>query len=285
MLVDGNDVYRPSDRELLKGAIRQIAAQSGIGVIFAGLVDRSELTITEFYGTTTQGLKNLRVNPGEGVGGRALFQTRPVGVNDYFESDRITHQHDEAVRIEGLHAMVALPLVVDGRARGILYASTRERTTFGERVITELSASASLISRELIIRDEVDSRVSILRVVHGTAAESSDRDLLEVVRLAHAELLALARTTDDPELSERILAVTARLEGGGTAQSGAPRLTRRETDVLAQVALGCSYAEVGKRLALQAVTVKSYMQAIMGKLSVHSRTEAVVVARTLRLLP
>lgn len=83
MLVDGNDVYRPSDRELLKGAIRQIAAQSGIGVIFAGLVDRSELTITEFYGTTTQGLKNLRVNPGEGVGGRALFQTRPVGVNDY----------------------------------------------------------------------------------------------------------------------------------------------------------------------------------------------------------
>lgn len=152
-------------------------------------------------------------------------------------------------------------------------------------MITELSASASLISRELIIRDEVDSRVSILRVVHGTAAESSDRDLLEVVRLAHAELLALARTTDDPELSERILAVTARLEGGGTAQSGAPRLTRRETDVLAQVALGCSYAEVGKRLALQAVTVKSYMQAIMGKLSVHSRTEAVVVARTLRLLP
>lgn len=285
MFRDDNDVYRPSDRELLKGAIRQIAAQSGIGVIFAGLVDRSELTITEFYGTTTQGLKNLSVHPGEGVGGRALFQTRPIGVNDYFKSDRITHHHDEAVRIEGLHAMVALPLLVGGRARGILYASTRERIAFGDRIVRELNASASLISQELLIRDEVDSRVAILRVVHGAAAEPSDRDLLEVVRLAHAELLSVARTTDDTALSERILAVTTRLEGGGTAQTGAPRLTRRETDVLAQVALGCSYAEVGKRLALKAVTVKSYMQAIMAKLSVHSRTEAVVVARTLRLLP
>ncbi|WP_426986693.1 response regulator transcription factor [Pseudarthrobacter sp. Y6] len=280
-----NDVYRPSDRDLLRRAIRETAARTRSGVFFAGLVNRTELTITEFFGTTTHGLKNLSVQPGEGVGGRALSQARTIGVADYFDSDSITHHHDEAVRIEGLRTMVALPILVDSRARCILYAATRERTSIGEYVVDELSAGALRISRELAIRDEVDHRVSILRVVHSLAAEPRDRDLLEIVRLAHAELLSVARITDDPELAQRILAVTARLEGSDAAPAGAPRLTRRETDVLAQVALGCSYAEAGKRLSLKAVTVKSYMQSIMTKLDVHGRTEAVVAARGFRLLP
>ncbi|WP_426995698.1 LuxR C-terminal-related transcriptional regulator [Pseudarthrobacter sp. N5] len=284
-----NDVCRPSDRDLLKRAIRETDSRTGTGVFFAGLVNRTELTITEFFGTTTRGLKNLSVQPGEGVGGRALSQARTIGVADYFDSDRITHHHDEAVRIEGLRTMVALPILVDGRARGILYAATRERTSIGEYVVDELSAGALRISRELAIRDEVDHRVSILRMVHSLAAEPRDRDLPETVRLAHAELLSVARITDDPELAQGILAVTARLErsdaGSDGTPGGAPRLTRRETDVLAQVALGCSYAEAGNRLSLKAVTVKSYMQSIMTKLDVHGRTEAVVAARRFRLLP
>ncbi|TFD53987.1 GAF domain-containing protein [Cryobacterium frigoriphilum] len=291
MTEPNDDVYRPSDRELLKGAIRQLAAQTGLGVIFAGLVNHSELVITEFVGTTTQGLKNLNVQPGEGVGGRALRHARPVGVSDYFDSDRITHHHDQAVRIEGLRSMVALPVLVDGRGRSILYAATRDRSPIGERLVTELGIGALQISRELQIRDEVDHRVAILRVVGSLAAEPIDRDLIEVVRLAHAELLSVASITADPALAERILAVTARLVGTASASGSTssttdvPRLTPRETDVLAQVALGCSYAEVGKRLALQSVTVKSYMQAIMAKFNAHSRSEAVLVARRFHLLP
>ncbi|MCO4275975.1 LuxR C-terminal-related transcriptional regulator [Pseudarthrobacter sp. HLT3-5] len=280
-----DDVYRPSDRDLLKRAIRETAARTGNGVFFAGLVNRTDLTITEFFGTMTHGLKNLSVQPGEGIGGRALAQARPIGVADYLDSDRITHHHDEAVRIEGLRAMVAVPILVGGQTRCILYVATRERTSIGEWVVNELSADGSKISRELAFRDEVDHRVSILRVADSVAAEPPDRDLVEAVRLAHAELLSVARITDDPELARRILAVTAQLEGSGAAPAGSPRFTRRETDVLAQVALGCSYAETGKRLSLKAVTVKSYMQSIMAKLNVHSRMEAVVVARRLRLLP
>ncbi|TDW28676.1 LuxR C-terminal-related transcriptional regulator [Cryobacterium psychrophilum] len=278
-------VYRPCDRELLKGALRELAGQSGIGVIFAGLVDRSQLTITEFVGTTTHGLRNLVVQTGEGIGGRALLQARPVGVSDYFNSDRITHQHDRAVRIEGLRAMVALPVLVGGQPRSMLYAATRDSASIGERSIDLLTAGASLISRELLIRDEVDNRVSILRVVDQHATEPLDRDLIEIVRIAHAELLSMARLTTDPALSLRLLAVTQQLVGSSSVPADAPRLTPRESDVLAQVALGCSYAEVGRRLALRPVTVKGYMQTIMSKLHAHSRTEAVQVARRLRLLP
>lgn len=285
MTAANDDVCRPSDRDLLKGAIRQLAAQTGIEVIFAGLVDHGELVITEFVGTTTQGLRNLNVQPGEGVGGRALHQSRAAFVADYFDSHHITHHHDEAVRIEGLHTMVALPVLVAGRGRSILYAATRDRTSFGERTVNELNAGGARIARELQIRDEVDHRVAILKVVGSLAAEPLDRDLIEVVRLAHAELLSVASCTNDPDLAARILAVTARLVGSASAPADVPHLTPRETDVLAQVALGCSYAEVGNRLALQAVTVKGYMQAIMAKLNAHSRTEAVRIARGFRLLP
>lgn len=280
-----DDVYRPSDRDLLKRSIRETAARTGGGVFFAGLVNRTDLTITEFFGTSTHGLKNLKVQPGEGIGGRALAQARPVGVADYLQSDRITHHHDEAVRIEGLRAMAAVPVLVGGQTRCILYAATRGRTPIGDWVVSELSADSAKISRELAIRDEVDQRVAILRVADSVVEEPPDRDLVEAVRLAHAELLSVACMMDDPELARRILAVTAQLAGPGAAPAGSSRFTRRETDVLAQVALGCSYAETGKRLSLKEVTVKSYMQSIMAKLGVHSRMEAVVVARRLRLLP
>ncbi|MFO7690294.1 MAG: LuxR C-terminal-related transcriptional regulator [Cryobacterium sp.] len=279
------DLYRPSDRALLKGAIRQLAGQTGISVIFAGMVTRTELTITEFVGTTTRGLKDLSVQPGEGVGGRALRQARPVGVADYFDSEHITHHHDQAVRIEGLRSMVALPVLLGGQARSMLYAATRDQSSIGDGIIDELTRGAARISRELRIRDEVDHRVAILRVVQGETAAPMDRDLTEVVRMAHAELLSVASTTTDPALAERILAVSKRLLGQDPGVTDAPRLTRRETDVLSQVALGCSYAEVGQRLALKPVTVKSYMQTIMAKLHTHSRAEAVLVARRFQLLP
>jgi DNA-binding CsgD family transcriptional regulator len=63
------------------------------------------------------------------------------------------------------------------------------------------------------------------------------------------------------------------------------RLARRELDVLAQVALGCSYQETAERLGLKAVTVKSYLQNAMAKLSAHNRLEAVSAARRLGLIP
>ena len=74
------------------------------------------------------------------MGGRALSQASTVGVADYFDADSITHHHDDAVRIGGPRTLVALPILVDGRAWCIHYAATRERTSTRECVVTELSA-------------------------------------------------------------------------------------------------------------------------------------------------
>ncbi|WP_222106403.1 LuxR C-terminal-related transcriptional regulator [Catellatospora sichuanensis] len=54
-------------------------------------------------------------------------------------------------------------------------------------------------------------------------------------------------------------------------------LTRREQEVLAQLAQGLSNAAIAHRLMLTEKTVKNHLQHIFAKLGVASRTEAVVV--------
>jgi two-component system nitrate/nitrite response regulator NarL len=58
-------------------------------------------------------------------------------------------------------------------------------------------------------------------------------------------------------------------------------LTARETEVLELVASGLSNKQIGQELEISAHTVKFHVNAILAKLDVHSRTEAVVKAMQL----
>ncbi|MEM7156710.1 MAG: response regulator transcription factor [Myxococcota bacterium] len=58
-------------------------------------------------------------------------------------------------------------------------------------------------------------------------------------------------------------------------------LTARETEVLELVASGLSNRQIAAELGISAHTVKFHVNAILGKLDVHSRTEAVVRAMQL----
>lgn len=276
------NVNRPNDRDLLRALLRRLAAHSPVNVLMAGLVDTGSLTITELVGTSTDSLDHLFVRPGEGVGGGALASGRPTSVPDYISEPSISHQHDEAVRREGLRAIAAVPVLVEGRPRAVLYAATHRDSSLGDVVAEDLLRGSRVIGSELRVRDEVDRRVALLRGSEP-AAEEGDRDAREAIRIAYGDLVALARTTDDEDLAARILQISSELMGEPAVN--APALSPRESDVLSQVALGCTYPEVARRLSLQPGTVKSYMQTVMVKLGAHSRHEAVATARRLHLLP
>ncbi len=57
-----------------------------------------------------------------------------------------------------------------------------------------------------------------------------------------------------------------------------PSLTRRELDVLQQVALGRSNKDIARRLNITEGTAKTHVKSILTKLDAISRTEAVAVA-------
>lgn len=81
-----------------------------------------------------------------------------------------------------------------------------------------------------------------------------------------------------PQLARRLL---SRLESTHVAAPGpetAPeqgRLSRREKEILKNVSIGLTSAEVGERMHISVQTVNSHIKNIYRKLQVHSRTQAI----------
>ena len=90
-----------------------------------------------------------------------------------------------------------------------------------------------------------------------------------------------------PVIARKVLARMRKpvLERGADREAGSlRRLTRRETAILELIARGSSYAKVADALGLSIGTVQTHIKHIYGKLSVHSRGEAVYEARRRGLL-
>lgn len=71
--------------------------------------------------------------------------------------------------------------------------------------------------------------------------------------------------------------------GAGEAESAL--LTRREFSILDSMSRGGSYAKVAEALGLSIGTVQTHIKNIYAKLGVHSRTEAIIEAQRLGLIP
>lgn len=97
-----------------------------------------------------------------------------------------------------------------------------------------------------------------------------------------AEKLAEAiRATQSglPTLSPEVANILIETGHGPLAhQKATGPLTTRERDVLAHMAGGLTNAEIAQRLGVSQYTVKGHVSNILSKLSVNSRTEAVVYA-------
>ncbi len=117
-------------------------------------------------------------------------------------------------------------------------------------------------------------------VVVVTASERSD-DALAVIR-AGARGLVFKRFAIETLMSairavmEGQLWLPPAVQGAVTAQLLEPAgatLTRRERDIVRQVALGLHNSEVAERLGIGEVTVKSHLNNIFQKLGVRDRVE------------
>jgi len=107
----------------------------------------------------------------------------------------------------------------------------------------------------------------------------------------------LRRETDSPGLVAALRAIDQGLivwdpafSGGFSPARGASSgelveaLTRREEEVLQLLAAGLPNKTIAERLAISEHTVKFHVNAVMGKLGAHSRTEAVARAARLGLV-
>jgi DNA-binding CsgD family transcriptional regulator len=269
----------------VRRALAVLQRASRFPLVFGGAVAGEVLRMSTLLGNTTEGLRGLQVTGGRGLGGRALVARRPVAVSDYYASDAISHDFDGVARAEAIRSLAAVPVVVRGSMRAVLYGAVREIGLLGDRSIAALVGAARDLEQELAVGDEIERRMAEVREQSSAAAASQVSSAeREALRRGHAELRAISSTLTDPALRERIDAVCATLVVGPAPVDG-PRLSQRELDVLACVAVGYTNAETAQALAIGPETVKSYLRSAMRKLDVHSRLQAVNAARAAGILP
>ncbi|MEV0603104.1 LuxR C-terminal-related transcriptional regulator [Streptomyces sp. NPDC050315] len=282
----------------VRAALLRLRRASGLPVAFGGLLSGTgRFRITELTGAATTALRGLSVHSGNGLGGKAAARSRPFAVTDYQSSVVISHEYDAAVAAEGLKSVLAVPVVVRRRVRGVLYGALRQPLQLGDRPLSAALEAARELEQALVVQDEAERLLSVAR--QPTAA---DPVMWEEVREAHSALRTLAQQVGDPLLRQEMLAACGRLAAasgearrgpsvapaasGGTRE-GRPTvaLSPREVDVLSCVASGATNIAVAERLGLRPETVKGYLRSAMRKLGVHTRLQAVVAARRAGLLP
>jgi DNA-binding CsgD family transcriptional regulator/GAF domain-containing protein len=271
-----------SDTDLVARAVRELARRTRFPVAFGGLLDDGVVHVTTIVGNRTRSLDGLRVRPERGLGGRAMMELRPRMTSDYGSSQQITHDYDMFVLGEGLRTLLAVPIVVSGRSRGVLYAGAWDETQVVGVTTAPAMQVAQSIADELRIRDEVERRLR----AQGESTEAVTAPQREELRESFTELRRIGAEVDDAALRERIARVERRLvalSGETVTTATAPvttvRLSPRETDVLACAALGETNSGIAAHLGLREGTVKAYMGTAMAKLDASSRHSAVSRAR------
>lgn len=279
-----------SDTQVLAGAVAELVRRTRFPVAFGGFAHDDAIHISSIVGARTRSLEGLVVQASRGLGGRALVEQRPRLALDYRSARSITHDYDRAVLGEGIATLFAVPLIVGGRARGVIYCGSWAESPVGDVVARPAFAVADELASELRIREEVRRRLAFTPPAPAAAASALAPAAREELRETYAELRSIAATVDDPDVRERLTAIERRLAALSTSESEAPldldvRLSPREIDVLACAALGSTNSEIATALSLREGTVKSYLQSAMAKLDASTRHAAVARARRAGLLP
>ncbi|PZU41165.1 MAG: helix-turn-helix transcriptional regulator [Microbacterium sp.] len=284
----------PTQAQLVAGAVRELARRTRFPIAFGGLVHEDTVRVTSIVGNRTRSLDGLSVRPERGLGGRAMIELRPRMTPDYRTARGITHDYDGHVLGEGIASLLAVPVVVRGRARGVLYGGAWVSSDVGDVIAAPAFQVADALAAELRVREDVERRLAELEpvapapspaIVHGLSASHR-----EELRASYAELRLIAARVPDPEVRARIEDIERRLatlsgDDDGAAAESDVALSPRETDVLACAALGSTNAEIAATLGLREGTVKAYLSTAMAKLDASTRHAAVAKARRAGLLP
>jgi len=187
---------------------------------------------------------------------------------------------------------------VVGDAATVHEAIEKARSLRPDIVLMDFSLpdGTGLDATEVILAEQPDCAVVFLTVYE------TDEKLFAALRMgakgymlknaSAADLLASLRglSRDEVAISRRMMKQVVDEFTHGRANGGVnadllSRLSGREIDVLRELGLGSSNAEIAQRLFISENTVKHHMRNVFDKLGVENRREAAAIARQLRLTP
>jgi len=269
--------------DAIRASLTALKTATGIPVAMYGtLLADNRLQITQWIGLRTPALQNLVIDQNQGVGGRVVSTRRAVGVSDYTRANVISHEHDRAIQDEGLHSVVAVPVIVQREIRGVLYVGVHSPVRLGDKVIEEVTMTARTLEQDLAVNS------ALRRVEGGKGATKAGRVMngaeWEQIRATHSKLRMLANRVEDEPIRKELEQLCDQMVSPVRVKQST-KLSARELDVLSCVALGHTNVEAAEEMGIGAETVKSYLRSVMRKLGAHTRYEAVNAARRIGALP
>ncbi|MDK8244925.1 acetate metabolism transcriptional regulator RamA [Corynebacterium sp. UMB10321] len=271
------------DDDAIRAALTTLKTATGIPVAMYGtLLADNRLQITQWIGLRTPALQELVIESGAGVGGRVVATRRAVGISDYTRANVISHEYDKQIQDEGLHSIVAVPVITQREIRGVLYVGVHSPVRLGDKVIEEVAMTARCLEQDLAVN-------TVLRQGDGARAGQKTGRVMnsaewEQVRSTHSKLRMLANRVGDENLRKEIEQLCDQMVSPVRVKQ-TTKLSARELDVLSCVALGHTNVEAAAEMGIGAETVKSYLRSVMRKLGAHTRYEAVNAARRIGALP
>jgi PAS domain S-box-containing protein len=133
-------------------------------------------------------LTRVRVEPGEGLGGLALAERRPVRTDDYLRDPRVSRNFHAQIASLGITAKMVVPILIDDRIEGLLYVDNRSARAFtdqDESVLVRLAAQAAIAIRNAQI-------LAAEQLARGTAER-----LVRALRESQERFQFVARATSD----------------------------------------------------------------------------------------
>ena len=168
--------------------------------------DTGLLAMLGVNGERTQRYRGVRIPTGQGLGGRALVERRPIAVEDYLNDPRISQEFADVVRGEGLGGMIAVPVMHDGDTLGVLYGATRTVGSLGDRAMTLLQATAGsfapLMSLTMRASRALSERVHAERLRIASDLHDDVGQLLFSIGVAAAQM---ARSASEGPMAESAL--------------------------------------------------------------------------------
>lgn len=138
-------------------------------------------------GSVSAAFQRLRLAPGRGLGGLVATTALPYVTANYFADPRFAHADniDHAVREEGLVAILGVPLKMNGRDVGVLFAANRRERPFAHSEVALLSSLATHAAIAIDNANLIDDTRRALDELH-TVNEQLQRHTASVERSAAA---------------------------------------------------------------------------------------------------
>jgi signal transduction histidine kinase len=210
---------------------------AGVETAFTGEVDGHGLMVLRRPVNLSDRVDGLAAPMEASLGGQAFVTRRTLWTSDYRSAPGITPRFKTQAMAEGLVAIIAVPMIHDGKVLGVLYGGNRQQTEFADRTIQALESVAARMVTAQIVAER--ARYAAEVAVH----EERRRLALDLHDTVGAMLFTLRagiqRLGDEPELDlqvrSRLSTIEQQAAQASVALRGSLRVLHAPPE---QVALG-----------------------------------------------